>query len=839
MDQDAEGRMKIALALALRDLRGSRAGLRLLFVCLFLGVATLAGIGSLSSAILSELSTRGQVILGGDFEMEASQRYATAEERAAFDRVGTVSETVRMRAMASSGDGTNAILGELKGVDAKWPLYGDFRLAPGAIAKRPNGLDVAVMPALAERLGVKVGERFRMGEADFRIIGLIAEEPDRLGEGFTLGPVVLASMDGVNATQLVQPGSLFTTRYRIRMPNGDPAAAAEALNRQFKGAGWDTKDSSNGAPGTRRFIGRLGQFLSLLGLAAMIVAGIGVGNGVGTWLEAKRTQIATLKILGAEARLIFATYLAQIGVVVALAIVAGLALGALVPWIVANLAGDQLPVAPRIGVYPLALLTAAVFGLLVALMFSIAPLARARRVTVATLFRNGMESDGHLGSKPVAIAVGLTGGLIALLATVTAREPVFAAIFLAVAGLLFLALTGLGVAIRKLAAAAPRPRHPLARLALANLHRPRAQTSQLVVALGLGLTLFATLAGIQTSLSRQIETTIPKRAPSYFALDIPKEDLARFVSTIRTSSPDAVIATVPSLRGPVVAIGDKRVVDMKDIPDGAWFLRGDRGLTFAEAVPDGSELVGGKWWPANYAGPPLVSLDEQAATAAGLKIGDKLTVSILGRELEAEISSLRRINWETMGFNFVLVFSPSALEAAPYTVMATVTADAASEATISRAVSAGFPSVSLIRVKELIGQIGTALGQLSNAVAIAAAVALLAGIAVLWGAVTASRASRTYDSVLLKVLGATRRQVLTAQAIEYAGLATLLSLLALAIGAAASWFVMTRVFELGWTPDWPIVLATVGAGGLGTMALGLLGALPSLAARPATALRSL
>jgi putative ABC transport system permease protein len=278
---------------------------------------------------------------------------------------------------------------------------------------------------------------------------------------------------------------------------------------------------------------------------------------------------------------------------------------------------------------------------------------------------------------------------------------------------------------------------------------------------------------------------------------------------------------------------------MKVIPEEAWFLRGDRGLTFARDLPEGSRITAGEWWPANYGGPPLVSIDERAATATGLKIGDRLTISVLGVEIEARIASFREINWDTLGFNFVLVFSPGALEMAPYTLAATVGATASAEPAISRAVSDGFPAVSMIRVKDVVTQVGDLMRQLGSAIAISASVAVLAGIAVLMGAVAAARRSRSYDAVLLKLLGATRRQVLGVQAIEYASLSFILSIVALIIGGAAGWYAVTAIFDLEFAPDWSVVLGTVALGGIGTLVLGLLGTLPVLAARPAAALREL
>ncbi|WP_156680229.1 ABC transporter permease [Sphingomonas profundi] len=829
----------VALRLALRELRGGLSGLRLLALCLFLGVAAIAGVGSLSASILGALEEQGRVLLGGDLQFQVVQRFATPAERAAFDAAGRTSETVRMRAMASRLDGAESVLAELKGVDAAYPLYGKLALAPGALAARPRGTDVAIGPALAERLRVRVGDRIRIGEASLRVIGLIANEPDRLSEGFTLGPVALVDISGIAATGLVQPGSLFNARYRVQLPPArDFGPVADAVLARFPNGGWQVQNRTNGAPTTRRYVERLGQFLGLVGLTALAVAGIGVGNGVASYLDARRAGIATLKVLGASSGMIATLYLIQIGIVAIAGIVAGGALGAAVPAIVTAVAGDALPVPPRLDVYPAPLLVGAAYGVLVAALFAVAPLARARAVAAASLFRGGVEAAAR---PPAAVLAGMAVllGAIVALAILTAPYPGFAAMFVGAVAALLALLAAVGRGVRRLAARMPHARRPLLRLAIANLHRPGAQTDRLVVALGLGLTLFATLAVIQTNLSGQIARTLPARAPSFFVLDIPNGEIDRFRTVVAGVSPGADVRTVPSLRGPIVSYAGRRVADLKRIPDEAWILRGDRGLTYAAALPEGSQVTAGRWWPADYAGPPLVSIDERAAEVLGLRIGDPLTVSVLGVEVTATIASFRKIDWDTMGFNFVLVYSPGVLEGAPHSYMATVAMPVARETALNRALAAAFPSVSLIRVKEVLGQVSDLLGQLGVAVRAASSVAMAAGIAVLIGAIAASRQARLRDAVLLKLLGGTRRQILWAQAIEYALLAAIVSLLALGFGAAAGWYVIVELFGLGWGPDWPTVIATLLGGAALTLAVGLLGALPALRARPARALREL
>lgn len=832
----------LAFRFALRDLRGGLTGLRLLAVCLFLGVAGLAAVGSLTAAIGAAISEQGQALLGGDIEYKILQREAAPEELAAFAAAGEVSTVMRTRAMVARADGEEAVLGELKAVDAAYPLYGTLTLAPGALAPRPQRGQVAIAEALAQRLRVGAGDRVRIGEAQFRVAGIIADEPDKIGSGFAFGPTSLINLDDLAATRLIQPGSIYDMRYRIRMKGGDPKAAISVINKRFPDAGWESNDRSNGAPSTRRFVERMGQFLSLVGLTALVIAGIGVGNGVSSYLAGKRNSIATMKALGASTRTIFLTYLFQILVVASGGIIAGLALGAVLPGLAARFAEGLLPVPQGFALYPLPLATSALFGILTATLFAAIPLAQAQTVRAASLFRGGIAPRTQPGWRVIAIVV-LLGTALAALAILTAREPGFAALFIAAAIALLALLSLAGITVQAAAARLPRPKRPLLRLALANLHRPGAHTARLVVALGLGLSLFTTLAVIETNLSGQMKSSIPKKAPSFFALDIPQDEVGRFTAIAQAAAPGSEIITVPSLRGAVTSVRGVRVADMKEIPPEAWMLRGDRGLTYADTIPAGNRLVSGAWWPKRYDGPALVSVDIDAGRALGLQLGDELSVSVLGVEVPAKIANFREINWDSLGLNFALIFSPNALSGAPHSHLATIavppSVSGAAEAQLNRDIARAFPSSSLIRIKEVIASVATLLSQLSAAVRAAASVAIFAGIAVLIGAIAAAQQARIYDAVLLKLLGATRRQILGGQAIEYAALALFVSGIALAVGIGGGWYVVTQLLQLEWAPDWGVVLATLAIGALVTLGLGLLGSLPALAARPARALREL
>ena len=829
--------MRLAWRLALRDLRAGGRGLWLLALCLFLGTAALAGIGSLASSILAALDDQGRTVLGGDLQMRVSQRRATVEEAAAFNAIGPTSETIALSGMAQA-NGRPAALIDLRGVDERWPLVGAFRLQPGALGNRPTGLSAAIGPALAERLGVRVGDTITIGSARLKVMGLIANEPDQLGQGFRLGPPVIMDLAGLDATRLLQPGSLYQVRYRMVLPPGaDPTAVGKKLLQRFPNLGWSIRTPTDATRTLRRAIDQLGQFLLLVGLSALTIAGMGVGSGVGAYLGGKTRMVAMLKVLGARSGLIATIFLLELGLVGLTSIAAGLVLGAFVPAIVAAIAGDALPVPPRLGLYPAPLAIAATLGLIVALLFALPALARARAVPAAALLRDLLATRSRPSTRVIGLMVLLVAALVAL-AVLTATDRLLALGFVGATAGLLLGLALLGLGIRRAVARIPRPKRPLLRLALTNLHRPGAQTDRLVVALGLGFSLFVALVTINSSLGSEMRDAAPAKAPRFFAVDLQPEDQASFRAAVARAVPGGRIELAPSFRGAIVAIKGERVDRMNPPPD-SWMLKSDRTMTWSATLPPRNRVVAGRWWSPNYNGPPLISIGQDAADALDLKVGDSLTLSVLGVDVRARIAAIRAIDWSAMGMNFAIVFAPGYIQEAPHSFLATIYGPDNRDGEIAASVAKSLPSVTLIRTGDIISQLSEMIGRIAVAIRGAAAVTVAAGTAVLIGAVAASGRARRYDAVILKLLGASRAQVLGAQAIEYLLLALLLALVALIVGTAAGWFVTAKVFDLAFTPDWAAVAITLVVSSLVTLSVGVLGSLSALAAKPAAVLRAL
>ncbi|MGQ0662345.1 MAG: ABC transporter permease [Pseudomonadota bacterium] len=836
--------LPLALGLARRELRGGIAGFRVFLACLMLGVAAIAAVGSLAASLRAGLEGDARLLLGGDVDVALTHRPATAVQRAFLAAGGEVSGVVELRAMARTQ--TRRELVELKAVDDAYPLVGAVRLSPGPgaplrdlLGRHGGAFGAAAEAATLARLGLAPGERLQVGDQAFVVRAVIENEPDRTANVFTLGPRLMVSMAGLEATGLVQPGSLIHYHYRVKLAGGvDPRAWTRELRERFPDAGWRVRGLAEAAPGVQRWLERIAMFLGLVGLTALLVGGVGVANAVRSHLDSKTATIATLKCLGAPGRLVLQIYMAQIMAMAALGIVAGLAVGAAAPSVIAPLIADQLPVAARIGVYKLPLALAAAFGMLTALAFSLWPLARAAAVPPGALFRDVVAPVRRRPPPVYSAASGLALAAIAGLAVATAPDRQFGLGFVVAAALAFLIFRLAAFAIAWAARRTSQVRHPGLRLALANLNRPGSPAPAIVLSLGLGLSVLIVVVLVHGNLARQLREQLPELAPTFFFIDLQADQVAAFDDLMAALEGVGEVRRVPWLRGRIVKLAGIPVEAARVAPEAQWAIGSDRGLTYAAHPPPGTRLVAGAWWPADYRGPPLLSFDAQLARGMGLGVGDTMTLNVLGREIEARISNLRAIDWTTLGINFTLVLAPGALEAAPQTHIATAAVTPGAEDAVERAVVERFPNVSSIRVREALATVERVLGHIGLAAGATATLTLLAGTLVLAGAVIASHRRRIYDAVVLKVLGARRRDVVGAYLIEFGLLGLATSAIAAAVGTVCAYLLMKIYMQIDLVFLPGAVGATAIAATLAILGLGLAGTWRALGHKPARLLRN-
>lgn len=843
-------RFALAMRFALREMRGGLSGFLVFIACIALGVAAIGGVNSVARSISSAVASQGEELLGGNLRFRLSQRQASEEERGWITSLGDVATSATMRSMVLRIDGTDQALVEVKAVDAAYPLYGKLETAPSLgnaeLFDAVDGVYGAVAPSLLlERLGIAIGDQVTLGKARFAIRAELVTEPDAVSESFGFAPRLLVSMDGLSAAGLIQPGSLVQYAYKIRLKEAVTTTKLDTIQAEakerFPDAGWNIRTNENAAPSLSSNVERFSQFLTLVGLTALVVGGVGVANAVRSYLDSKRAVIATFKSLGASGNFVVTVYLIQILLIALIGIILGLVLGAMMPFAASAALHQLLPIPSDVGIYPGAMALAAVFGLLTTLAFALLPLGRARDVPATALFREqGFDGKGW-PRKSYLTGAFCIAVVLALLAIFHAEQRQIAAIFVVAAIGAFLVLRLVGQGVQALARRAPRVPSTALRLALGNIHRPGALTPSVVLSLGLGLTLLATLALIDGNLRRQIAGNLPEIAPNFFFVDIQPHEVDGF-SALATSEMPGDLVRVPMLRGRITALNGIDIRELKVPPEGEWVLRGDRGITYSETKPDNATLVEGVWWPKDYSGVPLVSFSAQEGRELGLKIGDSLTVNVLGRTITAEIANFRQVEWETLAMNFVMVFSPNTFAGAPHAWLATLTADnaqAADESRLLNAVARAYPTITTVRVKEALDVVNNLVGQLSTAIRASAAVALIASILVLSGALAASNRARVHDAVVLKTLGGTRRMLVRAFAYEYLliGLAT--AIFALGAGAIASWYVVARIMKLPWAVLPEVAVSTILLALILTVVFGLIGTWRVLGHKPAPILRNL
>ena len=813
-------KLSLALSIALRELRAGAGRLSIFVLCIALGVAAVAAIGSLSASFDEALARQGRLLIGGDLSFELIHRQADSAERAALESLGEVSESASFRAMARSAEGKSALV-EVKAVDNAYPLYGDVSITraerPGPVWRDPDV--VLVERTLLDRLNLDIGSKIAIGDATVTIGGILGEQPDRLADRLAYGPKLLMFRDTLAHTGLVQPGSLIRWTYRVKLPearSADKEFLVETRNnveKQFPQSGFAIHDWTDPAPSLRRDADRFTQFISFVGLTALLLGGIGVGNAIRSYMAKKREVIATFKCLGATSRLVLLVYLIQALLLATVGIAIGLLIGALTPALLAALYADALPITLAIEPHPMPLIAAALAGLLTMVLFVLWPLGRAASVSPAVLMRAHLTEERERSPWPYAVGSAVAGIALFALAITGSEERAITASISAGIVLAFLLLTGFGLLVQRLAAKLRRAKPTSLALAIASIGGPGSLARAIAVSLGLGLGLLVATALIYRALLKEIEGNIEADAPAYYFVDVEESDIGKFGDTVKAIVPDAKLDDAPMLRGRIVALKGVPAERVEADPDARWVLSGDRGLTYTDAVPPASTLVEGTWWPKDYSGSPLVSFDAELAKGLGLKLGDTITVNILGRNVDAKIASLRKIDWESLAINFVMVFSPNTLAGAPHRALTTLElpkgTNPALEGKVIQALSERFPLVTAVKVGDIVAAAKELLAKVMTAIKATAGVTLLIGAAVLAGAVAAGQQQRKYLAVLYKTLGATRWRIVSAELLEFGLLGLATALLSVLVATITAWALCKWAFDVTFVFSPLAVLETV------------------------------
>ena len=808
-------------SVALRQWRGSRSGLALLVVCLVLASASLGLVGMLGDSVRAGIERDGRKILGGDIALTLVQRQGSAEElRYIKENSARVSHVTTLSTMARDAAKTEESLVSLKAVDDLYPLVGKLEvngafLDAMGLSSLLAGQGIVVQQVLLDRMGLEVGDRLRLGQALLEIRGVMGSEPDPSFGVMVFGPKAIMSQQALAATELVQPGSLVRFRYRLELlENQDVETWITDFKEAFADSGWRIKDYRNPMSNARDGLDRTWMFLSLSTLITVLSAGIGISNGVRRFLQTHIQSIAALRVVGATQAQIQIIYGILLGSVTLASIAVGLGIASSLLLVILPLLKDLLPIALEANITPWAIFYTLSNGVLVVAVFALLIVTSAAAVNPGILFRQGQHSLTL--EKPKAaefmVFLSLAIGFIAL-NTGFSEQPLIAAIFIfssiALLGILWLAGRALTKFSKHLSA-----KIFVLRYVLGNLSRPGAITGQVIISLGLGLSVLVLINSLETNITSRIDGVLENEAPSFYFIDIQPNQIETFRETVAPFQDK--LTTTAMLRGRITHLGETPVADLPKNKEFDWIIRGDRAFTWsadwqgvnAESAP----IVEGKWWPSDYNGPLLVSFDHDAAKSFGLEIGDKVGLNILGRSFTAEISSLRKIDWQNLSMNFVMVLSPGQISAAPHTHIATVHTAPERETALQKAVVSALPNVSALRLKDIMIKVSELLSNLVLTIRSIGGVSVLVGIIVLISALIAVQNQKSYENQVLRVLGADRTRLFRILALELFVLGSFASIVAAFAGNAIAW----GIVHYGLRSEFVLDVA----GGLGILALG-------------------
>lgn len=835
--------------MAWRQTRGAWRHFVLFLACIALGVAALVSVGTFAASLDRGLAREAKALTGGDLELR-SARPLDVQAREALDRLraaGARTAAVReLAAMARNPTRGTTLLVELKAVDAAYPLYGRVAVVPG----RPlgellgGGPTALVERSLLERLGLAVGDPLLLGTARFTIAGVIEREPDRGSSFVTLGPRVMIDAGALESTGLVGYGSRVRYRTLVRLPeSGPPRAAPEALKRAIDDPSVRVTAFDDAQPGLRRFFSQLATYLGLVGLASLLVGGIGVASSVAMFVRRELATVAVLKCLGAESRAVLAAYVLQVLALGVLGSLAGAALGLLMQPALARALQPFAPFTVEPAWDGWTVGRGLLMGTLTAFLCTLWPLLAVRAVPPSLILRRDVEAAAWRAPRPWRATLPVVTGLAAL-AFWQAGSLKLGAIFVGAALAALAVLTGLSRGLVLLVRSLPPVGSPACRQGLAGLRRPGGHAVRVVVALGTGVMLLVALALLEANLGRQIAFEQKREAPSFFFVDVQPDQREPFGRVVAAASNGVASTLTPVVRGRLAAINGaavtRELIEARKAaaPDTAWYFTREYVLTFAAESPPGSAITRGRWWTAADADRrPRVSLEEEAAKHLGVSVGGTLAFDVQGVTVEAEVMSLRRVDWQSFTTNFFAILSPGALDGAPVTYVATARVPASAEAEVQDHVVAAFPNVTVIPVRAVLERVATVLAQIGFAVRLIALFSIAAGVTVMVSTLAATRYQRLYETAILKSLGATRGAVARAFAVEYACLGAAAGLGGTLLAAALAWVVVRFVLDVPWTlaPGtlaWGVVAATAVA-----LTVGLLATFRLLGRAPLAVLR--
>ena len=794
--------------MAWRDSRRNRSRLLLFISSIILGIAALVAINSFSENLLKDIDREAKSLLGADIVFESNHSLDLILEPY-FDTIAvSQSSSVNFASMVlfpKSGDTRLAII---KALEGDFPYYGKFNTTPSdAYLNFLNDKKAIVDKTLMLQFGIEEGDLIKIGDVTFSIEGKLNSIPGRAGIASSVAPQVIIPQQYLEATGLVQMGSRIEYQYYYKLAENAPAEEiGDRLRERYKEQTirFDTVEERKEDIG-EAFL-NMNNFLNLIGFIALLLGCIGVASAVHIYIKDKLSTVAILRTLGTSGRQSFIIYLLQIVAMGLLGSLLGAVLGSGLQKILPIVFGEFLPienVSTAISWFSMAkgILT----GLGIAILFALLPLLSIRKTSPLRTLRVSFEENGS-GRDPLRWLVYLLiAGFIAGFTLFQTGDWIVAMAFTVGVGIAFLLLAGMALLlmwfVKKFF---PRNWNYVWRQSIANLYRPNNQTLILMVSIGLGTALISMLFFTQELLLSQVKMSSTGDQPNMILFDIQpsqKDELASMTKEFDLP----VIQQVPIVTMRLSEIdGVDKAMRMQDTTSKVrrWVYNREYRTTYRDTIIDTEEIVKGKWHNGETDDKIYVSLAESIAEDMQADVGSKLIFNVQGVPIETEVGSIRKINWNRVQTNFFIVFPTGVLENAPqFNVLITRVPSPEQSAKYQQSVVRAFPNVSIIDLTLILKAVDDILSKVSFVIRFMALFSILTGLLVLISSVVISKYQRIRESVLLRTIGASRRQILMINAAEYFMLGTLATFTGIILSFIGTWLIAKFSFKIPFAPN--------------------------------------
>ena len=820
-----------AARIATRELRSSRGKFFFVILSVAIGVAALTGVRGFSSAFRSMLTLRARSIMAGDLSAKTTQQPTPAEQKG-IDAIAAQgnddTEVIELTSMASSPVTFDPLLVSVKAIDpAKYPFYGSVELTPAApLRELLTPGTVAVGDDLLTRLHLKLGDSIKLGNALFRIVAVVDNEPDRLSGNFAAGPRVLLSNDALKAAGLMAPNSRATRRFLFRMPQSRPGqpssdAAVAALKSQLETTLPEAQvmDYREANPALTTGLDSATSLLSLMSLVALVLGAVGVGMAMRAHLQQQLDSIAIMKSLGAGTPQIMKIYVLQTLMLGLAGGVVGVLLGAGVQLAFPLFLAKLLHITPGFHVDPRSMAAGLIAGLLTTLLFTLPPLLDIRNVRPILIFRRAVENESgafferwsarlraNFIQIPATLVLLLGCGALAASVSASKQVGIIFAAGLVLVLLVLLAMSAVVLLLLRLFLRSTRLHLPSpVRHGLANLYRPGNPSAALLAALGLGVMQIMSVYFVQQAVVRELHITTAANLPNMFLIDIAPSEVAG-VRALLKAQPGVVgdPELIPISGSRLAAIDGKPIDQIKfdHVPTG--MIR-NLNLTWSprpDGPPPGDKIVEGKWWTAvegaDGAAHPLVAIGRMQATRLHVHPGQTLTLVSQDQPYVATIAAIYEADSQHAYSRAEFILPQASLASLPAIWYGGVHCDPATTNALQRTLYAAYPTVTVINVAATLEVVRQVILQITYIIQFLAAFSVFAGIVILASAIAGTRYRRVREVVVLKTLGATRTRIAAIFSIEFA----VLGLVAATVGLLFANFSAAAILHWGLKVDY-------------------------------------